>query len=78
MCLAGMFVMLTLCCLDTFTPFQLLLNDAGRTAIRVERSTASGKACVAIISPDDLAFGLKVSEAVVAQSIFRAGIHLTA
>lgn len=32
----------------------------------------------AIIIADDLAFVLKVSEAVVAQSIFCAGIHLTA
>lgn len=38
----------------------------------------SGVVHVAIISPDDLTFVLKVSEAVVAQSIFCAGIYLPA
>lgn len=35
----------------------------------IKLSMASDKVCVAVISPDDLAFVLKVSE---------AGIHLTA
>lgn len=44
----------------------------------IKRSPVLGEVRVAIISPGDLTFVLKVSEAVVAQSIFRAGIHLTA
>lgn len=81
MCVAAgkwLFVMLTLCCSNTFTPLHLLLNATDRIVLCIKRSTASGDVCAAIISPDDLAFVLKVSEAVVAQSIFCAGIHLTA
>lgn len=44
----------------------------------IKRGPVLGEVCVAIISPGDLAFVLKVSEAVVAQSIFCAGIHLMA
>lgn len=62
----------------TFTCIHLLANDTDKIVLYIKRSMASDKVCVAFISPDDLVFVFKVSDAVVAQSIFCAGIHLTA
>lgn len=56
-----LFIMLTLCCLNTFIPIRLVLNDTIRFVLCIKRSTALGEVCAAIISAGDLAFVLKVS-----------------